>query len=71
MNIKIKFIFMSIIILGLIVNTASFSDLAFADKPDKDEAKAEREDAKVQREDAKVQREDAKVQRKLKNLEIV
>jgi hypothetical protein len=29
-----KFIFMSIVVLGLIVNTASFSDLAFADKPD-------------------------------------
>jgi hypothetical protein len=52
---------MSIIILGLIVNTSSFSDLAFADKPDKtqkESAKAQREDAKAQREDAKAQRED-------------
>jgi len=63
MNIKIKFIFMSIIVLGLIVNTASFSDIAFAEKPDKEAAKAQREDAKAQREDAKAQREDAKAQR--------
>jgi len=60
MNIKIKFIFMSIIVLGLIVNTASFSDIAFAEKPDKEVAKAQREDAKAQREDAKAQREDNK-----------
>jgi len=67
MNIKIKFICMSIIILGLIVNTASFSDVAFAEKPDKEDAKVTREDAKVTREDAredaKVTREDAKVTR--------
>ncbi len=49
MNIKIKFIFMSIIVLGLIVNTASFSDLAFAEKPDKEAAKEAREAAKEAR----------------------
>ena len=57
---------MSIIILGLIVNTTSFSDLAFADKPDKEQkvsAKAQRDDAKAQRDDAKAQRDDAKAQR--------
>ncbi len=53
MNIKIKFIFMSIIVLGLIVNTASFSDLAFAEKPDKEAAKEAREAAKEAREAAK------------------
>ncbi len=53
MHINIKFIFMSIIVLGLIVNTASFSDLAFADKPDKEAAKAQRDEAKAQREDNK------------------
>ncbi|MFZ8938308.1 MAG: hypothetical protein ACO2Y5_08675, partial [Nitrosopumilaceae archaeon] len=55
-----KFIFMSIMILGLIVNTASFSDLAFADKPEKNEIKAQKETAKQQRDDA---RETAKQQR--------
>jgi len=53
MNIKIKFIFMSIIVLGLIVNTASFSDIAFAEKPDKEAAKEAREAAKEAREAAK------------------
>ncbi len=51
MNFKIKFIFMSIIVLGLIVNTASFSDVAFAEKPDKEAAKEAREAAKEARED--------------------
>jgi hypothetical protein len=53
---------MSIVVLGLIVNTASFSDLAFADKPDQKAAKEAREDAKKDREDdrekAKKDRED-------------
>jgi hypothetical protein len=65
-SMNFKFIFMSIIVLGLIVNTASFSDLAFADKPDKNQkeaAKAQRDDAKAQRDDAKAQRDDAKAQR--------
>jgi len=53
MNIKMKFIFMSIIVLGLIVNTASFLDVAFAEKPDKEAAKAQRDEAKAQREDNK------------------
>jgi len=48
---------MSIIVLGLIVNTASFSDVAFADKPDKKAAKEDRESAKADREQ---DREDAK-----------
>jgi len=61
MNIKIKFIFMSIIILGLIVNTASFSDIAFAEKPDKEAAKAQRDEAKAQRDEAKAQRDDKKI----------
>ncbi len=71
MNINFKFFFMSIIVLGLIVNTTSFSDFAFADKPDKEEFKASTANAKEQREivraDAKEQREivraDAKEQR--------
>jgi len=62
MNIKIKFIFMSIIVLGLIVNTSSFSDVAFAEKPDKEAAKEDRESTKADREqdrkDAKELRED-------------
>ncbi len=61
MNIKIKFIFMSIIVLGLIVNTASFSDIAFAEKPDKEDAKAQRDEAKAQRNEAKAQRDDKKI----------
>jgi len=44
---------MSIIVLGLIVNTASFSDVAFAEKPDKEAAKEAREAAKEAREAAK------------------
>ena len=62
MSFNIKFIFMSIIILGLIVNTASFSDLAFADKPDKtqkESAKAQRDNAKDQRDNAKDQMDDS------------
>ena len=55
-----KFIFMSIMILGLIVNTASFSDLAFADKPEKNEIKAQKQTAKQEREEA---RETAKQER--------
>ena len=61
MTIKIKFIFMSIIVLGLIVNTASFSDIAFAEKPDKEAAKAQRDEAKAQRDEAKAQRDDKKI----------
>ncbi len=60
MNIKIKFIFMSIIVLGLIVNTASFSDTAFAEKPDKEAAKEARDAAKDAREASKAQREENK-----------
>ena len=60
MNIKIKFIFMSIIVLGLIVNTASFSDIAFAEKPDKEAAKEAREAAKDARDASKAQREENK-----------
>ncbi len=46
MSIKINFIFMSILVLGLIGNTAVMTDLAFADKPDKEAAKKDREEAK-------------------------
>jgi hypothetical protein len=53
MSIKINFIFMSILVLGLIGNPAVFSDIAFADKPDKEAAKEAREDAKKDREEAK------------------
>ena len=60
MNIKIKFIFMSIIVLGLIVNTASFSDIAFAEKPNKEAAKEARDAAKDAREASKAQREESK-----------
>jgi len=60
MNIKFKFIFMSIIVLGLIVNTASFSDIAFAEKPDKEAAKEARDTAKDAREASKAQREENK-----------
>jgi len=49
---------MSIIVLGLIVNTSSFSDMAFAEKPDKEAAKEARETAKEARETAKEARED-------------
>jgi hypothetical protein len=34
------------IVLGLIVNTSSFSDLAFADKPDKESTKIAAKEAK-------------------------
>jgi sRNA-binding protein len=62
-----KFIFMSIIVLGLIVNTSSFSDFAFAGQSDKEDAKEAREQAKEDREkireDAKEAREQAKEDR--------
>ena len=51
---------MSIIVLGLIVNTASFSDIAFAEKPDKEAAKEARDIAKDAREASKAQREENK-----------
>jgi hypothetical protein len=60
MNIKIKFIFMSIIVLGLIVNTSTFSDLAFAEKPDIEAAKEAREAAKEAREAARGSSEEVK-----------
>jgi len=52
---------MSIIVFGLIVSTASFSDIAFAEKPDKEAAKAQRDEAKTQRDEAKAQRDDKKI----------
>ncbi len=52
---------MSIIVFGLIVSTASFSDIAFAEKPDKEAAKAQRDEAKAQRDEAKAQRDDKKI----------
>ncbi|NOQ44485.1 MAG: hypothetical protein GQ471_02335 [Nitrosopumilus sp.] len=48
---------MSMIVLGLIVNTSSFSDLAFADKPDKESAKVA---AKESKESAKVAAKESK-----------
>ena len=71
----IKFIFLSVLVLGLIVNTSSFSDFAFADKPDKEEKKEAQEQKKFQkfeakderekaREEAKAEREEAKIQKK-------
>jgi len=63
-SMNFKFIFMSIIVLGLIVNTSSFSDFAFAGQSDKEAAKEAREQAKEDREkireDAKEAREQAK-----------
>ena len=71
---NIKFIFMSIIVLGFIVNTASFSDLAFADKPDKEKSKTERKDVKIQRESdreaTKIQRESDREATKIQREEI-
>jgi len=55
---------MSIIVLGLIVNTSSFSEVAFAENPDKEAAKEARDSAKDAREQdrkaAKEAREDIK-----------
>jgi hypothetical protein len=56
----IKLIFMSIIVLGLIVNTSSFSDLAFADKPDKEEMKNEKMQRETKRAEDKAEREEIK-----------
>jgi hypothetical protein len=59
-SINIKFIFMSIIVLGLIVNTASFSDLVFADKPDKEEKNLAKQERENKREEYKQEREESK-----------
>jgi len=60
---NIKFIFLSVLVLGLIVNTASFSDLAFGDKPDKEEKKGGSNQKKIQNIEAKAQREEIKTER--------
>ena len=60
---NIKFIFLSVLVLGLIVNTSSFSDFAFADKPDKEEKKGGPGQKKIQNSEAKAEREDAKAER--------
>ncbi|MGD8707479.1 MAG: hypothetical protein PVI88_02205, partial [Nitrosopumilaceae archaeon] len=60
---NIKFIFLSVLVLGLIVNTPSFSDFAFADKPDKEEKKEARDQKKIQKSEAKAEREETKAER--------
>jgi outer membrane biosynthesis protein TonB len=60
---NIKFIFLSVLVLGLIVNTPSFSDFAFADKPDKEEKKEAQDQKKIQKSEAKAEREKAKAER--------
>ena len=57
MDRKFGFIFMSIIVLGLIFNTSSFSNSAFADKQDNEEKKAIKEQKEIEREEAKEDRE--------------
>ena len=61
---KVKGILVLFIILGLIFNLTSFSHVAFAEKPDKENAKAQREEIKTEKqsvkENAKAQREEIK-----------
>ncbi|MFB5607780.1 MAG: hypothetical protein ACE5RG_06725 [Candidatus Nitrosomaritimum yanchengensis] len=59
-----KFIFLSVLVIGLIVNTASFSDLAFADKPDKEEKKGGQGQKTVQKTEAKAEREEVRAEAK-------
>jgi hypothetical protein len=66
----IKLIFMSIVVLGLIVNTSSFSDLAFADKPDKEEMKNEKKQRELKRAEDKAEREAKRVEDKAKREEL-
>jgi len=58
---------MLFIILGLIFNLTSFSHFAFAEKPDKENAKAQREEVKTEKqnvkENAKAQREEVKTEK--------
>ena len=61
---NIKFIFLSVLVLGLIVNTPSFSDFAFADKPDKEEKKEAQDQKKIQKSEAKAEREEAREEAK-------
>jgi len=57
MDRKFSFIFMSLIVLGLIFNTSSFSNSAFADEEDNEEKKSIKEQREKQREEAKEDRE--------------
>ncbi|MFB5621774.1 MAG: hypothetical protein ACE5Q7_02430, partial [Candidatus Nitrosomaritimum yanchengensis] len=65
-----KFIFLSVLVIGLIVNTASFSDLAFADKPDKEEKKGGQGQKTVQKTEAKAEREELRAEAKAEREEI-
>ncbi len=56
MSVNIKFIFMSIIVFGLIFSTASVSDLAFADKPNDGDQRNAKTDREIERADAKTDR---------------
>jgi len=64
---KIKVIFMLIMISCLIFNLTSFSHVAFAEKQDKEGAKAQKEEIKAQKqsdkEGAKAQKEEIKAQK--------
>ena len=62
-NMNIKFIFLSVLVLGLIVNTSAFSDLAFADKPDKEE-KSKKIEAETKKAEAKAAAETKKAEAK-------
>jgi len=61
---KIKVIFMLIMISGLIFNLTSFSHVAFAEKQDKEEAKAQKEEIKAQKQSDKEERHKSKVTKK-------
>ena len=67
---NIKFIFLSVLVLGLIVNTPSFSDFAFADKPDKEEKKEAQDQKKIQKSEAKAEREEAREEIKIQKKEV-
>ena len=62
MSRKFGFIFMSIIVLGLIFNTSAFSNSVFADKEDNEEKKSIKEQKEIEREEAKKDREWGKEQ---------
>jgi len=61
---KFGFIFMSIIVLGLIFNTSSFSNSVFADNSDIEEQKTIKEKKEIEREQAKEDREKQREQAK-------
>jgi len=57
MSRKFGYIFMSLIVLGLIFNTSTFSNSVFADKEDDEEKKSIKEQKEIEREEAKEDRE--------------